>query len=291
MLTSMTGFGRAQVSLPPAGRAVVEIHTLNHRFLEVECRLPDGFQGLEESIRGMVARNIQRGRVRISLILKARIPKIPVVFQADVARQYVSQLRGFQRKLGIPGGVTLEMILALPQVVAAPERDSLPTQAWPLLKSGVSQALTRVVKMRRQEGKHLRQGLSHLIQTLGRLSLKVKHRLPLIQGRLKEKLTSRIQALAPAADPRAMVAEVAGFVQATDVSEELARIESHLAALRRAVEGQVDSPGRTMDFLAQELHREVNTLGTKLRDGVVVGWVVAMKNQIEKLREQAANVE
>ena len=291
MLTSMTGFGRAEISLPQSGRAIVEVHSLNHKFLEVECRLPEGFQGLEEPIRAMVTQAVSRGRVRISLVLKTREQKSPVVFQTALARQYVNQLRRFQRQLGIPGGVTLEMVLNLPQVVVAPKRDLLPGQWVSLLKKGVEQALSRMKKMRRREGGHLSQVMKQLLLRLESLQGKVRKRVPVATLKMESAFASRIQSLMPTADPRRVISEAASLAQAADVSEELARIDSHLLNLRRAVQGQVESPGRTVEFLAQELQREVNTLGSKMRDANIVQWVVAMKGQIEKLREQAANVE
>ena len=291
MLTSMTGFGRAEVPLPPAGRAIVEIHTLNHKFLEVECRLPDGFQGFEEQIRSLVNQEFRRGRVKISVALKAKEVRSPVVFQTALARQYMSQLRGFQRKLRIPGEVDLNLVLGLPQVISSPEPDLLPTRWWPHLKEGVSQALVRAVKMRRQEGQRLEGGLRQLLQKLESLRRKVQQRVPVVQRGLEKRLATRIQAIVPTADSRAIAAEAASVVQATDVTEELGRLQSHLTALYQVVSGESESPGRTIDFLAQELHREINTLGSKIRDTAVIRHVVAMKGHIEKLREQAANVE
>ncbi len=131
MLISMTGFGRAEVPLPQSGRAVVEVHSLNHKFLDVECRFPEGLQSLEEPVRAMAAQAASRGRVKISLVLKTRETEPPIVFQKDLARRYVSQLKKFQQQLGISGAITLEMILELPQVMTAPKRDILPEKWWP----------------------------------------------------------------------------------------------------------------------------------------------------------------
>ena len=291
MLISMTGFGRAEVALPKSGRAVVEVHSLNHKFLDVECRFPEGFQSLEEPVRALVAAAAGRGRIKVSLVLKTRETESPVIFQKDLARRYVSQLRKFQRQVGLSGAVTLEIILGLPQVMMAPKKIILPEQWWPFLKAGMAQALSEMKKMRQREGRHLAHVMRRLVSQLEGLHRKIRKRVPVATAKLEKKLAVRIQALAPTADSGSVAGEAAALVQATDVSEELARIDSHLANLRRAVEGRVEGPGRTIDFLAQELQREVNTLGAKMRDESVVQWVIAMKGQIEKLREQAANVE
>ncbi len=293
----MTGFGRSEALLPAAGRASIEVHTLNHKFFEVECRLPDGFQLFEDQIRAMVARRIQRGRIRVTVVLKTREPKSPVVFQEGVARQYLSQLRGVQRRLRIPGTVTLETLLGLPKVMTAPERELSQDRWWPHLKPGLERALLTAVKMRRQEGVRLKKALARLAGSLEQLHQRVGNRVPLAQQELQKRMEARISAIAqvtPAvggAEQASIIAEAAKLVQSSDVTEELARIDSHLKALCQAMGGRVESPGRTIDFLAQELHREVNTLGTKMRDAGVTRDVVAMKGQIEKLREQAANVE
>ena len=287
----MTGFGRAEVPCPANGKAVVEIQTLNHRFLEVECRLPEGFQGREEAIRSMVGQAIRRGRVKVSVTLKGRERSAPVVFQAAVARAYTSRLRALQKQLGLSGSVTLEMILGLPQVVTTSDREIPSKRLWVSMKEAVAQALEKVVRMRCQEGARLEKVLDRLVKGLAGLFTRIRGRVPKTQRALEKRLANRIRAIASTAPRSTIAAEAASIVQATDVSEELARIESHLSAVRHAVKGLVESPGRTIDFLAQELQREVNTLGAKLREGAIVRWVVAMKGQVEKMREQAANVE
>ena len=287
----MTGFGRAAARLTTAGRAVVEVQTLNHKFLEIECRLPDGFQSLEQPIRSLVSRAIRRGRVKVLVNLKKEGLKPRLALQTGVARHYVAQLKKLQHQLKLSGEVTLEMVLGLPQVVAYVQEDASPARCWPQIQRGIYQALGRVVRMRRQEGRHLQRSLNGSVAKLGWLNSKVRRRVPLAEQALKERLKKRIERLGVKADSRVAVAEAATLVQANDVHEELARIQSHLLGLRGAVTGKAQSPGRTIDFLAQELHREVNTLGSKVGDPATVGWIVAMKGQIEKLREQAANVE
>ncbi len=307
MLISMTGFGRAEVALPSGTQAVVEIRTLNHRFMEMETRLPEGLQGYEDSLRAMVADAIHRGRVRVSVAMKISETASPVTFQTALAKRYVNQLRRVKQDLKLGGSVTLETVLGLPQVMVSAKREGALARSWPSLKQGLSRALAHTLKMRRQEGKRLEKVLENLLKTMEGLHRKIRHRAPIAQSVLRTRLTSRIQAALQstggAARPTgrsAVAAEAAAWVQSTDVSEELARIASHLTALRQAARGNsgasknkalAGSPGRTIDFLAQELQREANTLGAKMRDTAVVRWVVAMKGQIEKLREQAANVE
>lgn len=299
----MTGFGRAEVSIPPSGRAVVEIRAVNHRFLEVETRLPEGFQSWEEEVRTRVSRQLRRGQVRVSVSLKGSETLLPVEFNSAQARRYLKQLRQLERALGLRDAVTLELLMGLPQVMTAADREHPSTRQWPRVERAVEQALVHLVRMRRQEGARLQRVLLTEIRTLARLTGKVKRSAPMIHRQAQKKLAKRMETLlqsspAPAVSRSSVLAEAGTLAQASDVSEELARIDSHLTALTKTAQGEPagtgpksSSPGRTIDFLAQELQREVNTLGTKLRNGTVIQCVVAMKGQIEKLREQAANLE
>lgn len=310
MLISMTGFGRAETELPGAGRAVVEIRSVNHRFLEVEIRMPEGLQAFEEAVRALAGRKMLRGQVRVSVAVKGSREATSVVFQPQVARRYLRQLESFRRQLKVQGPVTLEMLLGLPQVMTVTERNDFSSAAvWKRIERAVGQALDGAVRMRQREGARLGKTLRHRIDLFERLNNQIRQRVPVVQKGLQERLADRIQTAlrgvgreVPQDQERLVLTEAAALVQATDVSEELERIESHLTALRKTLAGQPagaggpkrgeqTSPGRTFDFLAQELQREINTLGTKLRDATVARWVVEFKGQIEKLREQAANIE
>lgn len=292
MLLSMTGFGRAEVKLPPSGRAVIEIQTLNHKFLEVECRVPDGFQAMEGALRARAATAVRRGRMRISVNLKTGSLKTPATIQMDVARRYVHEINRMKSMLKLAGPITPETILSLPQVVSVGYAlEELPASWRKAIEQGVAQALAQVVQMRRKEGQRLEKTLQQLEQTLAHLSGRIRQRIPAAQREFKERFMARVKILAPEADAKLLTTEAAAMIQGSDVSEEIARIQSHLLALKNAMAGKTESPGRTIDFLAQELHREVNTLGSKLREAQITQWVVDLKGQIEKLREQAANIE
>lgn len=302
----MTGFGRAEVELPGSGRAVAEVRSVNHRFLEVDSRLPEGLQGLEEEIRALVAAGMARGQVRVSVSVKGTREPGDVVFRETLARKYKNQLESLSKSLGLTGGVSLQMLVSLPQVMTVEEKNGLSSEA--LRKQAlraVSAAVAGAVKMRRREGAQLEKALKQRIELFEQLRRQIGQRVPAVQKELQQKFAQKIQTVLqqagqePAAQD-AVLREAAALVQSTDVNEELERLESHLAALRTAVagrpvgparKGEQASPGRTMDFLAQELQREINTLGTKLREAEIGRCVVEFKGQIEKLREQAANIE
>ncbi len=301
----MTGFGRAEATLPRrqggAGRAVVEVRTVNHRFLEVEARLPEGLQAFEENLRQAVGRWIQRGQVRVSVMVRPAEESLPVAFDEGLARSYAGQLRRLQHRLKVKGEITLPMLLNLPRVVTVQEREGAGAEQWPRVEATVQRALQQAVQMRRKEGRRLEKVLRQLARRLEDLTGKIRRQGGQIQADLERRLAARIRVLSRSLpggrpDPKTVTTEAAALVQSADVREELDRMDSHLAALNAALKGRSSpgkgtSPGRTIDFLAQELHREVNTLGSKLRDRSLVRWVIEMKGQVEKIREQAANLE
>ena len=291
MLMSMTGFGRSTRILPSAGRAVVEIQTLNHRFLDLECRLPEGFLRLEQPIRAQIAPLIRRGKVRVSVNVRVRRAAAPAVLNDGVARRYAQELRALKKRLKLAGDLTLTEILSLPHVFEAPVSEELLERWAAPVEKGVAEALVSLVRMRRKEGANLERTLKTLQGSMERLYRRISRAVPAAQRRLSARWEARLRAEVPSADPADCVKEAALLIRETDVGEEIARIGSHLTALRRAIDGTSESPGRTMDFLAQEFQREVNTLGVKIRDGAISRQVVEMKGLIEKLREQAANVE
>lgn len=308
MLISMTGFGRAEAELPGSGRAVAEIRSVNHRYLEVECRLPESLMMFEESIRSMAARSFARGQVRISVSVKGSRDPVVAVFQEPMARRYHQQLSALQKRLGLSGEIPLQTLLQLPQVMTVSEQSGLPSAAlWKKVEQAVSKALAEAVTMRKREGGRLEKALKQRVGFFADLIGKIRKQVPVAQKALQGRLAERIQAALqqagreiPEAAQEAVLREAASMVQATDVNEELERIDSHLTALRGVLAGQPAGvtkkgeragPGRTLDFMAQELQREINTLGTKMRDPEISRWVVEFKGQIEKLREQAANIE
>lgn len=307
MLTSMTGFGSAERPLSPSGRVTVEIRSVNSRFLEVETRLPEGFQPYEELIRGLVGKKARRGQVRVAVQVRSSMESVPVTFQTEMARQYLKQLRAFKKKLGLGGEVTLAMLLNLPQVTVSGKAGGMTARQWPEIYRAAEQAVEAMMQMRRKEGARLQKTFRKLAADFKAVVLKIRARVPAAERAMQQRLAERVRnALARAdfsttpADRTSLLSEAASIVQSSDVSEELARLDSHLVALQKAIEGKLEnglakqgqgSVGRTIDFLAQEMQREVNTLGTKLRDPQVTGWVVGLKGQVEKMKEQAANIE
>jgi uncharacterized protein (TIGR00255 family) len=292
MLRSMTGFGSGELTTA-ADRYVVEVRTLNHRFLEVIVRLPRDLSPLEDRIRGLVQGRILRGRVEIAIIRenygkRARTAKVDV----DLAKTFITALNDLKRALGLPGTPDLSMLIGLPDLVKVEEQKEDLEACWVRIADGVGDALDRLVAMRETEGARLAQDLQQRIERLRQRGDEVEQRAPLVVKEYAARLTRRIADLAGAVpvDEGRLATEVAMFADRCDIAEEVTRFRSHLAQMRQTLEAD-GAVGRTLEFIVQELGREANTMGSKANDLEIARAVIAVKGELESLREQIQNVE
>lgn len=296
-LASMTGFGRARGVLSARFAASVVIRSVNHRYLDVQVRtnLREETPELEAAVRSVVSESIERGRVTVQLTLERTEPAATtVVVDGRAVTSALAQLRRLEEGQGGPATVELRDVLSLPGLVTV-------TGAETLLEADELEALEAVVReagrqfqnMRLEEGSRLR---GQLDGELGRLTTfldGIEPGLGDIRERLLQRLTERLERLVGsevAVDPERLVQEAAILADRADVSEEVVRLRSHFAAFadRLAKGGSV---GRTLDFLCQEIHRELNTLGSKCREVGLAEQVVEAKTATERLREQVQNLE
>jgi uncharacterized protein (TIGR00255 family) len=289
----MTGFGSAAGLW--AGRTVtVEVKSVNSRFREVAARLPKICASLEEAIKKRVAARLERGRVDLWVQFDDREPRPPAVrVDLELARALAAGLNELKERLGLGGAVTLDNLLALGVVSREeeppPDLEELKTVLEPL----VGAAVEALVAMREAEGRNLGRDLAGRLEVLAGLNLKVKEAAAGAPEALLARLTGRLAELgagALALDPARLAQEAALLADRADITEEVVRLGSHLAGFSRLL----DSPepvGRRLDFLIQEMGREVNTMGSKAQDLGVTGLVLDMKAELEKLREQAQNIE
>jgi len=287
----MTGFGAAAGE---HGRhhLRVEVRSVNHRHLLVKSRLGSDFSFLEGDVERSVRGRLSRGSVTVGLVLR-RPPGAAVAAIDEVAAaRYREELERLAQRLGLGGSVDVTTLIGLPGVVVSPEEAFEPEELAKSVLSLVDEAVGRLIEMRETEGAALARDLaSHraaLADTIGLLA----ERVPTVVQEQKEALVRRIDELAgsntvSAAD---VAREVAILADRLDVSEELARLGSHLEQLDRLMEGG-GAVGRKLDFLVQELFREVNTVGSKCSDARMAHWVVDAKTHVERMREQVQNVE
>jgi len=292
VLRSMTGFGGGDLTTA-AGRYTVEARSLNHRFLEVVVRLPRDLSSLEDRIRTLVQRRILRGRVEIAIIRenygkRARTVKIDV----DLAKTFTSALNDLKQALELPGIADLSMLVGLPDLIKVEEQKEDLEACWPPISEGVGQALERLVAMREAEGAQLARDLGERLERLSQRVDEIERRAPLVvkdyAGRLKRRIGELVGTIP--VDEGRVATEVAMFADRCDIAEEVTRFRSHLAQIRQTLDGE-GAIGRTLEFIVQELGREANTMGSKANDLEIARAVIAIKGELESLREQIQNVE
>ena len=294
MIRSMTGYGRAEAA---GARAIlsVECRSVNHRHLDVSLKLPRLLGAFEADARRLIQAAVQRGRLEVGVTLTAAEGAVlnPLTVNLAQAREYAEAARALAQSLGLADGPALGWVMAQAGVLTREEQAPLSTEeAWPLLERALTAALAELVQRRETEGRALAQELAALGAQLGSHVDTVAQRAPRAVERRAARLRERMQAMLAGAeiDQARLATEVAVWADKTDVTEEMTRLRAHLAQLTSLLTG--DGPaGRTLDFLIQEINREVNTIGSKADDLEISQAVIAAKSALEKMREQAANLE
>jgi uncharacterized protein (TIGR00255 family) len=294
MIRSMTGYGRAEAA---GARAIlaVECRSVNHRHLDVSLKLPRVLAGFESDARRLIQSAVQRGRVEVGVAVTAAEGTVlnPLTVNLAQAREYTEAARTLAEALDLSDGPALGWVMAQSGVLTREEQAPLSAdEAWPLLERALSAALAELVARRETEGRVLGDELAGLGTQLAGHVDTVAQRAPVAVERRAARLRERMLAMLAGADvdQARVVAEVAVWADKTDVTEELARLRAHLAQLAALLAG--DGPvGRTLDFLIQEINREVNTIGSKADDLEISQAVIAAKSTLEKMREQVANLE
>jgi uncharacterized protein (TIGR00255 family) len=282
-IQSMTGYGRAMRRARQAA-VTVEVRSTNHRYLEVDQRLPGNLSGVQGRVAELIRARIQRGRVHDD--------RRRVVLDDALLRRYHDVLRAVQRRFKLGGPVTLEHLLALPQAVNVIEDRPASDVVWAPLRAAVVAAAAALEQNRRREGARLVADLRRQLDLIARHVRAVTTRLPHALKAQQEHVRGRLQELLgpQAAGSASQLEEAVALVQAADVHEELVRLRSHLTHMRQTLAGG-GLVGKALDFIAQELTREANTLGAKVNDGEAARHVVAVKGCIERIREQVQNLQ
>jgi uncharacterized protein (TIGR00255 family) len=288
---SMTGFGAAEGPVA-GGRLRVEIRTVNHRHFNLAPKLPGDLGGLEGELRERLRREFDRGHVAVQV----RWTESPgrtggVAVDLDRARVVASRLRELQAALGLGGEVTLELVARQPDVLSTTS-EAAGDVPWAEVEPVVAMAAVECRAMRAREGEALAVELRHRLDLLERAGEAVARRAPERLVRERDRLRVAVAELLDgrAADETRLAQEIAFQADRLDITEELVRFRAHLAAVREAL--AADRPaGKQLGFLAQELGREVNTMGAKANDAEIAQQVIAMKGELEKFREQLENLE
>ncbi|HEY7377523.1 MAG TPA: YicC/YloC family endoribonuclease [Steroidobacteraceae bacterium] len=288
MIRSMTGFARREQS-GSWGTLTWELRTVNHRYLELSCRLPEELRAAEADFRQMIAAVVRRGKVDCTLNLRASAETIG---QIEINRALAEKLIARARELASLVGVTTPIdpldLLRWPGVVQDQGRDVRPLVA--AAQGALAEALNSLTEARAREGERIREMLLQRCDALLKLVAAVTTRLPEVRARIRARLTERIAQLGVEPDAERLEQELAIIAQKMDVDEELDRLRSHITEVRKALDG-AEPAGRRLDFLMRELNREANTLSSKSQDAETTRAAVDMKVTIEQMREQVQNVE
>jgi uncharacterized protein (TIGR00255 family) len=292
-MNSMTGYGRGECS-QGGFKVTVELSSVNRKQSEITLNLPRQLDVLEAQIRDVLNRQIGRGRlsVRVSVHSGTGSTAAKIHVNVPLAKAYAKELGRLAKELKLPGPITLEQVANAPGVLQSDE-DLVDADFWPAVEKALTKGISGLLAMRKREGAHLEADLARRVEALRKAVGAIRKQAPQVTERFRVQLLERIKAAgleSPAADDERLVREIVYFADRSDISEELTRLQSHFKQFddcRKASE----PVGRTLDFLAQEMNREINTIGSKANDSVISREVVNLKAELEKFREQAQNVE
>jgi uncharacterized protein (TIGR00255 family) len=287
MIRSMTGFARRERQYP-WGLIAWELKTVNHRFLEIGCRLPEDFRTAESDFRQSIAGAVRRGKVDVSLHFRPVTASTTLEVDADLLASLTQRAQQAALQAGPAARIDVTDLLRWPGVVREPPKDSAPLIA--AAHALLEEALAELTRFRDSEGGRLKEALELRCAGLADFASLVAARLPEVRARIRTKLLERIAQLCTDVDHERLEQELAILAQRLDVDEELDRLRGHVTEIRKTFGGQ-EPAGRRLDFLMQELNREANTLSSKSQDIETTRSAVDMKVLIEQMREQVQNIE
>lgn len=291
-MRSMTGYGRGQSSFDGA-KFSVELNAVNRKQSDVTVSLPREFNKLEPLVRDLINARVSRGRLNVVVTYQnggAAAPRLSI--DTALASSYHRAMLHLKKELKAEGEITIETILRAPGVLRVPEEQLEVDDLWPHLETALKGALDDLIQMRDREGKHLAKDLIKRLKLVRQSLRKIRQLHPTVSKKYRQMLQERLAraGLEIALDDERLVKELILFADRSDVSEELIRLESHLAQFAHTLR-KLEPVGRTLDFITQEIYREFNTLGAKANDAEISQLVVTCKAEMEKIREQIQNIE
>ena len=272
-IMGMTGFGGSDFSIGKV-KGIIEIKTVNHRYLDPAYYLPVGFSSFEERIAKIIALKIKRGRVTISVKITEK-PQVNIVLNEEAVKRYRDFGKSLAKRFGIKDDLSVADIMRLPSVVEAKEVFVQAQDIWPAVEKGMNKAVTALVAMRKREGRSLEADIAFQLVKMHKRIAQIKARAIALLKQNKKILANE---------------ELLAYQKSNDINEELSRLAHHINEAK-ALFKQNQEIGKRLDFIAQEMQRETNTIGSKVQDKEISAAVIALKSKVEKIREQANNVE
>jgi len=288
----MTGYGRSEVRHAHLA-LTVEARSVNHRYLDIALRYPRLYAPLEARMKQRVSAYFTRGRIDITLV-QQESPEGRRALSLDhtLAQQYYDALQVLQESLGLPGTIDLSLIANLRDVFKVEEASADVESDWDIIAQGLDAALQALQNMRQQEGEALSHDFHLRLQAMAQQLQLIRQRVPQVVVEYRQRLEQRVKELFAQfeLDPNRVAQEAILFAERADVTEELTRLEAHIQACTRLLSSS-EAVGRKIEFLVQEMHREVNTIGSKSNDTAISHSVVELKSELERMREQIQNIE
>ena len=293
MVTSMTGYGRETVDLEET-RVSLEVRAVNHRFLDISTKMPRSFLFLEDKMKKVIQQSIRRGKIDVFVTVDGEgLGSQKLKVNWSLVDQYMERLEEMQARYGLSGELTVDLVTKLEDVFTVQEEEQDESRLERTLLTTLGAAVKKVVQMREQEGAALKQDmldrLSRIHQVIDKLSDRREIVIESYRERIKDRIEQYVQEELKAEESR-ILQDVALLAEKGDITEELTRLRSHIEQFSATIE-KTDAIGRRLDFIVQEMHREVNTIGSKSNDAKISEWVVLLKSEIEKIKEQVQNVE
>lgn len=293
IIKSMTGYGRGD-SIKDSYRIKVEIKAVNHRYNEISVRMPRHISYLEESLKKLVKEKVSRGKVDVYINLEyIKESAIEVKVDIPLAKSYKKELENLIEVLNLEDTVKLNNLLNISEIVKTERKELDEDLIWDCINEAMTIALENMVLMREKEGVELKTDMISKLENIETSIFNIVERSPSVVIEYKEKLKERIQDLLDnniSLDEDKISSEVAFFADKSSIDEEIVRLKSHIKQFYNIL-GESDPIGRKLDFLIQELNREINTIGSKANDVIISKYVVELKSELEKVREQIQNIE
>jgi uncharacterized protein (TIGR00255 family) len=288
----MTGYGRREAAWA-GGTVAAEMRSVNHRFCEIIIRLPKMLSGMEDELKRIIQQQCARGRIELGVFLAGgKEAGKCLTLDRVLVRQYYRLLCELQRDLRLSGSIDVALLTGFRDIISVVDRPVLERRLVQIVKRLVSAALSDLVTMRRREGTVLAQDARVRLRSIHDAKASIGARAPLVAQGYFERMKSRVKKLAGSdnLDQGRLYQELAAYADRCDVTEELTRLDSHLAQFDASLRKR-EPVGKMLDFLLQEMGRETNTIGSKANDAEIATHVVRIKSELEKIREQVQNIE
>jgi uncharacterized protein (TIGR00255 family) len=292
MIKSMTGYGRAETK--EQGRNIVaEAKSVNHRFLEISLRMPQALFPLEMEFKKKIGEKIKRGRIEIFIRLEAENTNAgEAILNLDIARNYFAALQRLKDEFGLTDEIGLKTLAGFRDIFSQPAETEISSDVLNRVTATLEEALAMLVKMRREEGTAIYRDMEQRLDAIRGILEMINVRAPQVVAEYQKRLAERIKELTAGydLDDSRLAQEVALLAEKSDITEEIVRMHSHIGQFVALLQSD-EAEGKKIDFLLQEMNREINTIGSKSNDAEIARQVIDAKSELSKLREQAQNIE